>query len=340
MEELMHRVLTLTLTLTLTFAVLESCGGANAPSVPQGSVTTPQGLVTTGSDGVKPATVPVVAGCQMFPANNPWNTNISSYPLDSLSGRYIAALPGHLGLFFGAGRDNGIPFNVVPSDQPKVSVSFTYFKASNPGPYPIPPDAQIQGGPGSSGDRHVLVVQQGVCKLYEMFKAYPSDGGKHWSAGSGAIFPLNTNKLRPNGWTSADAAGLPITPALVKCAEVQAGVIHHAMRVTFERTQAGFIHPATHYSSYSIDPSLPPMGLRFRLKASYDISGITGQAHVIAVALKNYGMLVADDGPSWEITGEGGTAATCWDLNDLEQLTRIPNTAFEVVKTGPILRTP
>lgn len=325
----MHRPLTLILTL----AVLSSCGTTIAPSA-----SAP--LSPNGFSSVRPATVPVVGGCQIFPANNWWNTDISNFPLDPLSAQYIAALPGNLHPDFGQDPQYGIPFNIVPASQRAVPVKFSYGSQSNPGPYPIPPNAQIEGGPHSTGDRHVLVLQQGACKLYEMWDAYPFEGGKSWRAGSGAIFPLDTNKLRPNGWTSADAAGLPILPALVKCAEVNAGAIDHALRVTFNETQAGYIHPATHYASVSLAKDLPPMGLRFRMKSSYDISGLTGQAHVIAVAMKKYGMFVADNGSNWYFQGEGGKASTCWNDNDLDQLKNVPGTAFEVVKTGRILREP
>ena len=196
-------------------AILTSCGQSGVPFAPAAP--------DSGAMHVKPAKVPVIAGCQIFPANNWWNTDISKYPLDPLSAKYIAALPGNLHPDFGHNPDYGIPFNIVPSTQKKVPVTFHYSSQSNPGPYPIPPNAQIEGGPHSNGDRHVLVLQKGVCKLYEMWDAYPIDGGKSWQAGSGAIFPLDTNKLRPDGWTSADAAGLPITPALIKCVEVAAG---------------------------------------------------------------------------------------------------------------------
>ncbi len=286
---------------------------------------------------VSPA-VPIVGGCQIFPSNNPWNTDISKYPLDPLSDRYIATLQGNLHPDFGQDPHYGIPFNIVPSTQKKVPVTFHYASESNRGPYPIPKNPQIEGGKHATGDRHVLILQQGKCKLYEMWDAYPRDAGKRWRAGSGAIFHLDSNKLRPNGWTSADAAGLPILPALVKCAEVQAGTIAHAVRVTFSRTQEGYIHPATHYASDSRAKALPPMGLRVRMKASYDISHITGQAHVIAVAMKTYGMLVADNGSNWYFQGEGGWASHCWNDNDLDQLKSVPNTAFEVVKTGRIIR--
>jgi hypothetical protein len=309
-----------------TFA---ACSFSSAP--PQ----TPAGAQVP---GLRHATAPVVGGCQIFPSNNPWNTDISQYPLDPNSDAYIAALPGNLHPDFGHDPHYGIPFVVVPKNQPKVPVKFKYKSQSNPGPYPIPPDAPIEGGPHSDGDRHVLVLQQGACKLYETWRSFPVDGGTSWRAGSGAIFPLNTNKLRPNGWTSADAAGLPILPALVKCDEVAAGEIDHALRVTFQETQDGYIHPATHFASDSNDPSLPPMGLRIRMKASYDISGLTGQSLVIATAMKKYGMLVADNGSNWYFQGQGGSASSCWNDNDLDQLKNVPNTAFEVVKTGKILR--
>jgi len=310
-------------------ALLASCAHMSLPPAPQSFAA---------ADVQRATQPPVVDGCQIFPANNPYNTDISKYPVDPLSSQYIAALPGNLHPDFGQNPDWGFPINVVPADQPKVPVRFYYRGQSNRGPYPIPPNAQIEGGRHSKGDRHVLVLQKGTCKLYEMWAAYPLDGGKSWRAGSGAIFPLNTNKLRPNGWTSAEAAGLPITPGLVKCAEVQAGVIDHALQVTFNETQAGYIHPATHFASDSRAKDLPPMGLRFRLKASYDISHMTGQAHVIAVAMKKYGMFVAQNGSNWYFPGEGGRASKCWSNNDLDQLKSVPGTAFEVVKTGRILR--
>ncbi len=317
------------LTLTLAALLLCSCAGFTVPSIPPGNAS---------ASGVRPDGVPVVGGCQIFPADNWWNTDISKYPLDKNSAQYIAALPGNLHPDFGEDPHYGIPFNIVPSTQKRVPVTFYYASQSNKGPYPIPPNAQIEGGKNASGDRHVLVLQQGKCKLYEMWDAYPVDHGKSWTAGSGAIFPLNTNKLRPNGWTSADAAGLPILPALIKCAEVKAGAIDHALRVTFNETQMGYIHPATHYASDSRDPSLPPMGLRLRMKASYDISKITGQSHVIAVAMKKYGMFVADNGSNWYFQGEGGRASKCWNDDDLDQLKNVPGSAFEVVYTGKILR--
>jgi hypothetical protein len=317
--------------LTLSTAVLSACAGFGAPNA--------SGVPAASSEArAEPAGVPIVGGCQIFPADNWWNQDVSKYPLDPRSAEYIAALPGNLHPDFGQDPHYGIPFNIVPSTQKRVPVTFYYSSQSNPGPYPIPPNAQIEGGKNATGDRHVLVLQEGKCTLFEMWDAYPRDGGRRWQAGSGAIFHLDTNKLRPNGWTSADAAGLPILPALVKCAEVKAGTIDHALRVSFDDTQQGYIHPATHYASDSQAPSLPPMGLRLRMKASYDISHITGQARVIAIAMKKYGMFVADNGSNWYFQGEGGKASSCWNDNDLDQLKNVPGSAFEAVKTGRILR--
>jgi hypothetical protein len=209
---------------------------------------------------------------------------------------------------------------------------------SNPGPYPFPPNAPIEGGSESTGDRHVLVLQQGTCQLYETWRSFPQDDGASWNAGSGALFNLNSNALRPKGWTSADAAGLPILPALVKCAEVQAGSIDHALRVTFNETQDGFITPARHYASSSSNPDYPPMGLRLRLKASYDISSFNSVSQIILTAMKKYGMFVADNGSNWYFQGEGtgNNPSSCWNNNQLDELKTVPGTAFEVVQTGAI----
>jgi hypothetical protein len=187
-------------------------------------------------------------------------------------------------------------------------------------------------GAGEAGDRHVLVLQEGTCELYELYDAHRSGGG--WDAGSGAVFDLRSNALRPNGWTSADAAGLPILPLLVRYENVRAGQIDHALRVTVPRTQAGFIHPATHFASNSSDPNLPPMGLRLRLRASFDLSSYHGQSLIVLRALKRYGLIVADNGSSWYITGAPDPR---WDDNNLEEIKRVPGSAFEAVDTGPIL---
>jgi hypothetical protein len=333
--ELMKRLLGL-----LAIAGVAGCtGAASLPGAPTAMVN----AATAGATGEAlraPSAVPVVGGCNVFPANNPWNTDISKYPLDPKSSVYMksmAASSTNLHPDFGHDPDYGIPFVVVPKSQKPVPVSFDYASQSDKGPYPIPANAPIEGGSNSSGDRHVLVLQEGTCKLYELYDAYPHDGGKSWTAGSGAVFNLASNALRPNGWTSADAAGLPITPALIKCAEVKAGVINHALRFTVNNTQNGYIHPATHFAG-SNDDSLPPMGLRVRLKAGFSIAKFTGASKIILVAMKKYGMLLADNGSNWYFQGEGGSAASCWNDNDLDQLKSVSASNFEVVKTGSILR--
>ena len=271
--------------------------------------------------------------CPLFPAGNALNRDISHAPVDPNSTRYIASigLSGHLHPDFGTNSSYGIPYTVVGPHQPRVPIAFSEFgEESNPGPYPIPPSAPVEGA-GEEGDRHVLVLQTGSCKLYELYNARRSGAG--WEAGSGAVFNLRSNALRPEGWTSADAAGLPIFPLLVRYPEVHAGRIDHALRVTVQRTQRGYIHPATHFASSDSDPSLPPMGLRLRLKASYSLAGFHGEALVVLRALKRYGLIVADNGSSWYITGAPDPR---WSDADLEQIKRVPGPAFEAVQTGPI----
>lgn len=272
--------------------------------------------------------------CPIFPANNPLNQDISHAPVDPNSANYIAAIgaSGHLHADFGTDPSYGIPYTVVGPHQPRVPIRFSEFgEESNPGPYPIPANAPVEGA-GEEGDRHVLVLQEGSCKLYELYAARRSGAG--WEAGSGAVFNLRSNTLRPEGWTSADAAGLPIFPLLVRYPEVQSGQIDHALRVTVENTQRGYIHPATHFASDSSDPNLPPMGLRLRLKASFSLAGYHGQALVVLRALKRYGLIVADNGSSWYITGAPDPR---WNDEDLNQLKTVPGSAFEAVQTGPIL---
>jgi hypothetical protein len=276
---------------------------------------------------------PTVGGCPIFPADNAWNTDISAYPVDPRSDAYIASInqeAEYLHADFGADPTYGIPYVEVDQSQPFVPITFTdYGDESDPGPYPIPKDAPVEAG----GDQHVLVVDTGNCRLYEMYDA--EYNGKGWNAGSGAVFDLRSNDLRPEGWTSADAAGLPIFPGLVRYDEVEAGTINHALRFTVDQSQAAYIHPATHYASDDDDPNLPPMGLRLRLKADTDISGNTGMSQVILEALKTYGMIVADNGSSWFISGATDLR---WDDDDLNQLKAVPGDAFEAVTTGEIIR--
>ena len=285
--------------------------------------------------------LPVVGGCQVLPADNPWNTVISNAPLDANSAGYMAAIADlggnqFLHADFGSFTGYGIPYVVVPSNQPLVPITFTaYGDESDPGPYPVPLDAPVEGGDDSDGDRHVLVVRQDECILYELYRAFQVDDG--WEADSGAVWDLGSNALRPEGWTSADAAGLPILPGLVRYDEAEAGAINHAIRVTFSSTRRAYIHPATHWASSETDPDLPPMGLRLRLKASYDISGFSGHARVILEAMQRYGIIVADNGSNWFFTGAGDAR---WDDDDLNQLKDVPGSAFEVVDTGEPVVTP
>jgi hypothetical protein len=277
---------------------------------------------------------PRAYSCPVLPSNNPLNRDISHAPVDPSSAQYIAAIgaSGHLHADFGTNPGYGIPYTVVPRNQPRVPIKFSeYGEESNPGPYPVPPNAPVEGA-GEEGDRHVLVLQKGTCKLYELYAARRSGAG--WEAGSGATFDLRSNALRPEGWTSADAAGLPIFPLLVRYPEVHAGQIDHALRVTVERTQRGYIHPATHLASSDSDPRLPPMGLRLRLEASFSLAGYHGQALVVLRALKRYGLIVADNGSSWYITGAPDPR---WNDEDLNQLKTVPGSAFQAVRTGPIL---
>jgi hypothetical protein len=273
-------------------------------------------------------------GCPLFPANNALNRDISRAAVDPNSAAYIDSIGAslHLHADFGTNPSYGIPYSVVARSQPKAPIEFSEFGAeSERGPYPVPLTAPVEGA-GEEGDRHVLVLQRGSCKLYELYSAERLGSG--WLAGSGAVFNLRSNALRPEGWTSADAAGLPILPLLARYPEVHAGQIDHALRVTVARTQAGYIHPATHLASSSEDPSLPPMGLRLRLKASFDLSGYRGQALVILRALERYGLIVADNGSSWYITGAPDSR---WNDEDLDQLKTVPGSAFEAVRSGPIL---
>lgn len=272
--------------------------------------------------------------CSVFPADNPWNTDVSDptvWParLDSaqIIGQIQADGADFLHADFGGSGAYGIPYVTVPPNEPNVPINFVDWpEQSDPGPYPVPLGAPVEGG----SDRHVIAVQRGSCKLYELFNA-KRVGTTRWDASSGAVFDLSSNALRPDGWTSADAAGLPIFAGLVRYDEIASGAIDHALRVTFDKTRRGYIHPATHDASSSTNPYRPPMGMRLRLSAGYDVSGYTGQARVVLDALKRYGLLVADNGSNWYITG---AADSRWDDTDLDQLKSVPGTAFEVVDTG------
>jgi hypothetical protein len=274
---------------------------------------------------------PVIGGCPIFPNDNPWNTDVSRAPVDTAHD-YVGAL-GSMTLWpdFGGDGAYGIPYVSVSFSQPLVPVSFDVADESDPGPYPTPLDAPVESG----GDRHVLTLRQGDCKLFELYAAEREGAG--WHAYSGAVWDLRSNALRPERWTSADAAGLPMLPGLARREEADAGVIRHALRITVPVTQKAYIHPATHWASDNTDPNQPPMGLRLRLKASYDISGLRGQARVIAQALKTYGALVADNAGSPRVY-VGGAVDPGWDDDALNGIKTIPASALEAVQTGPVVR--
>ena len=270
---------------------------------------------------------------QLFPIDNAWNQPVDTAQVDPNSDAIINLIGATKAFHpdFGAnwnGGPFGIPYVVVSGTQPKVPVSFDYADESDPGPYPIPPDAPIEGGASSTGDRHVLIVDRDAWKLYELYAAYPQAGGS-WHAGSGAIFDLNSNALRPAGWTSADAAGLPILPGLVRYDEVSAGQILHALRFTVSVTRRAYLFPARHWASSNTDPLRPPMGMRVRLKASFNISSYPARVQVILRALKKYGMLVADNGSDWYLSG---VADARWNDTEINTLKQLHGSDFEVVR--------
>jgi hypothetical protein len=276
--------------------------------------------------------------CPIFPANNPWNQRVNKLPVAANSARYIAAIglnePAHPD--FGTvwdGAPNGISYVVVSSRTRRVPVHFLYASQSNRGPYPIPRDAPIEGGPRSTGDRHVIVVDRSNCRDYELWDAFPHDHGRYWTAGSGAIFNLRSNRLRPAGWTSADAAGLPILPGLARYSDVSRGSIDHALRFTAPCTAPRYVYPARHQASTCSERWAPPMGLRVRLKADVDIKGLPYQARVVAQALKTYGMILADNGSPWYISG---APSRHWNDAALHLLDRLSGRDFEVVDTSSL----
>jgi len=277
---------------------------------------------------------PQIAGCPVFPASNPWNQRVDTLPVAQDSAQLIASIgldaPVHAD--FGSGLWDGhligIPYVVVHGRKtPKSRVRFDYADESDKGPYPIPRNVPIEGDPNpDGGDRHALIVDRDSCRLYELYALRRTSSG--WAAGSGAIWNLRSNALRPAGWTSADAAGLPILPGLARWSDAATGAIDHALRFTAPRTRRAYVYPARHFASDSTDPSLPPMGLRVRLKASFDISGFPPQARIVLTALKRYGMILADNGSPWYISG---APSPRWSNDQLHTLGRVTGADFEVV---------
>jgi hypothetical protein len=280
-------------------------------------------------------------GKQVFPYDNAWNEDISNSQVDPNSDNLIAGIGANTNLHpdFGTvwnGAPNGIPYIVVSGTQTKVPLNWTaYGDESDPGPYPVPPDAPIEGGPSSTGDRHVLVIDRDNWKLYELGYAFPVSNGASWNANCGAIFDLNSNALRPAGWTSADAAGLPIFPGLVRYDEVfEQQEIKHAIRFTAQITRRAYVAPARHWASSNTSVNRPPMGMKVRLKASFDISGFSPAMQVILRAMKKYGMILADNGSNWYFSGAPDMR---WSDNELNQLKTLKGSNFEVVKMGTIV---
>lgn len=290
---------------------------------------------TTPSNAAPPSAAGGSLSRRVFPADNPWNTDISGQPVDAASATLVAAC-GLRNLHPDFGTVYGIPYVLVGGSTPTRTVTFDYAGESDPGPYPIPADAPIEGGATSTGDRHVLVVDTLAWKLYELSDAHPLTGASSWHAAAGAVFDLGSNQLRPLYWTSADAAGLPIFPGLVRYDEVvQRGVIDHAVRFTCPRTQRGFVAPARHYASADPSPLLPPMGMRVRLAASFDVSAYPADVQVILRGLKRYGMILADNGAGWYVTGAPDPR---WNDDHLDAMKQVPSSAFEVVQMGAVTR--
>jgi hypothetical protein len=294
--------------------------------------------------GLTPMTPP--ARCTILPADSILNRRVDDLPVHARSSQYVAAIGNDSTVHadFGSGvwppgstSPIGIPSAEVLGDQERVSIHFTaYGSESDPGPYPIPPDAPIEGGPDSNGDRHVLVVDTENCMLYELGRAFPRSDGS-WDAQVGVVFDLTSNDLRPDTWTSADAAGLPMYPLLVRYDEVASGRITHAIRFTAPSTQKAHVWPARHDASSLTGLDYPPMGQRFRLEADFDISGFSPEVQVILRALKEYGMVLADNGASWFLSGEPDSR---WNNDDLHQLGTIPGSAFEAVDVSSLMVDP
>jgi hypothetical protein len=310
-------------------------------------------LVASSASAVGP--YPDLGTCQVFPdppaslsprapslpTEAAWNQDVSKAPRDPRSGAYIAYINSQgddsLHPDFGSPRAYGFPYSVVGTGQPTLPVHYTaYGDESDPGPFPVPARAPVEGGNASDGDRHVIVVDRSACKLYELYRAFPvAKPRPHWFADSGTEWDLRSAARRPDGWTSADAAGLPIFPGLVRYDEAASGKIDHAIRVTFESTREAWVHPASHCAGDTANPAAPPMGLRLRLKAGYGLGSFSGPARAIAEAMKRHGLIVADNGSNWFFSGSSDRR---WDDDNLNQLKRIPGSAFEVVKSAAAIR--
>ncbi|MBN2444463.1 MAG: hypothetical protein JXJ04_24090 [Spirochaetales bacterium] len=299
-------------------------------------------LVSCSTGNLNPHTdSPTIEGCDVFPYDNIWNTPVDNLPVDANSDAYIATIGTAVTIHadFGAGEWEGapigIPFMTVDSSQALIPINYTYEDESDPGPFPIPPDAPIEGGPESTGDRHVIAIDTDSCTLYELYNAIPQTNT--WDAESGAKYNLSSHTLRPAGYTSADAAGLPIFPGLVRYEEVAQGEIKHALRFTISQTQKAYVWPARHYASSLTAANYPPMGQRFRLKANYDISEFSVENQIILRALKKYGMMVADNGSSMYLSGIPDER---WNNDDLHELQQVTASDFDAVDVSSLMIAP
>jgi hypothetical protein len=283
--------------------------------------------------------LPAAPRCPVFPAGNAWNQRVDRLPVAADSAQLIASIgldsPVHADFGSGTwdGGPIGIPFDVVSKKTPRSRVAFDYADESDRVRYPIPRSVHTEGGTQSTGDRHAVLVDKSACRLYELYDLHHTTHG--WTAGSGAVWSLRSNHLRPAGWTSADAAGLPIFPGLARWDEVARGTIDHALRFTAPRTRKAYVYPARHYASSSTDPSLPPMGLRVRLKASVNVASFPKQSRVVLRALQRYGMILADNGSPWYVSGAPNRH---WSNDDLHSLGRLTGADFEVVDTSSLPR--
>jgi hypothetical protein len=313
----------------------DSEGGSPEPDLSTDGPSPNVNPVNSPSDG------PTVANCRVFPADNPWNLDVSGLPVHANSDAYIDSIGRETRLHpdFGTeweGAPIGIPYTVVDASRADVPITYTaYGDESDPGPMPIPPDVAIEGGPDSDGDRHTLVIDRDTCTLYELYRAFPTDSG--FEAESGTVWDLGVNEHHPEGCTSSDAAGLPVFPGLARYDEVvEKKAVLHALRFTVARSQRGYIFPARHYASQNTDPNLPPMGLRVRMKASYDCSSLSSEVQVLCTGLKRFGMIVADNGSNWYVSGAPDSR---WNDDHLNDFKGITGDAFEVVDTGETIVT-
>ncbi len=295
------------------------------------------------SSGTARAVLPEASSCPVFPADSFWHADVSALPVHPLSPLWLATSGGaalklhpDFGWVGGTAAPYGIPYDVVGASYPRVPVSFTYPDESDPGPYPLGPDTTIEGGAGAIGDRHALVVDRDACVLYETYDTHYDPAGSH--AGSGAVFDLRSNALRPAGWTSADAAGLAILPGLLRLDEVLAGNVDHAIRFTMSKTDRSYLWPARHQAG--VGPGnglLPPMGAWFRLKASYDVSGFSATTRTVLAAMKTHGMVLADNGSDWFFSG---SASYDWPDSLIAELKQVPASAFEAVDASSLMVSP